>query len=49
MTFPTCPVCNQPVDINTEAHITEQDGMVTHHVCSVPQVEPPVEPDPIPE
>ena len=31
--FPICPLCNQPVNTNTDAHITETDGTVKHHEC----------------
>lgn len=33
MDMPICPLCGLPVNVNTEAHITEQDGTVKHHQC----------------
>jgi hypothetical protein len=46
MPNPVCPLCDQPVDICTEAHITEANGEVRHHECPV---ETPPEPEPAPE
>lgn len=39
--FPICPLCGQPVNTNTDAHITEENGTVKHHECPQPEAEPP--------
>ncbi|WP_161499863.1 hypothetical protein [Rhodoferax sp. TS-BS-61-7] len=40
--FPICPLCGQPVNTNTDAHVTEADGVtVKHHECPQPEAEPP--------
>jgi hypothetical protein len=41
--FPICPLCDQPVNTNNEAHITEADGTIKHHEC--PKVDQINEPD----
>ena len=39
--FPICPVCQKPVDVNTEAHIKEpiwpglSEYLVKHHECPI--------------
>ena len=33
MDQPTCPICGQPVDTNTESHVTAADGTVYHADC----------------
>jgi hypothetical protein len=33
MNEPICPVCNNPVDTNTEAHVIGSDGAVYHAQC----------------
>jgi len=41
--LPICPLCNRPVNTNTEAHITEPDGTVKHHECPTEQPAEPVQ------
>jgi hypothetical protein len=42
--LPICPVCGQPVDINTEAHITEpiwpnmSEYLIKHHECPTKEI-----------
>jgi hypothetical protein len=39
--FPICPLCSKPVNINTDAHVTEivdSVEIVKHHECPVESV-----------
>ncbi|MDZ7920741.1 hypothetical protein [Rhodoferax sp.] len=41
--FPICPLCGQPVNTNTDAHVTEPTEaggvIIKHHQCPEPQPE----------
>lgn len=43
----TCPICTNPVDTNTEAHVTGADGQTYHADCYSAQADTPVDLPPI--
>jgi hypothetical protein len=40
----TCPICQQPVDTSTQAHVVGADGRVYHPDCYTAEADQPANP-----